>query len=320
MQVLAAYVSDPGLRAESFEQVRGMVQSQLAQLGSLPMAVFQLNLQALLRNGDKRWSLPTMDDVKSAKPEDLKAILLPALARGAIEIEVVGDVTVKEAVEAVASTFGALPPRSTPPKKAVAGDLKFPAAAAVVLPHKGKAEQGIAAAAWPLTDVFAAGKQAAAQRLLAGVMQDRLKEILRERAGASYSVLIQTDHSAVFPGYGSFLAFADIPPAKAPLFYEGLAKILADLKKEPPTADEVDRARNPAVANFKQSQQTNVYWLGVLGQVRREPRSADVVRTTLGNLQEVSAAEIQKAANSLLVEDKMWKLLVQPAAAAEGQR
>jgi zinc protease len=315
LQVLAAYVSDPALRSEAFEQVRSGIQPQLAQVAANPLALFQVSSGGLLHAGDPRWAFPAAADVQAAKGEEFKRLLAPALARGAIEITVVGDITVEQATAAVAATFGALPKRTAPIIKAMASDVRFPAPTntPVVLVHKGTAEQGIAAAAWPTTDAFADLRANAARQLLASIVQDRLKDQLRELAGTSYTVQMQGQSSQVFPGFGVLFAFADIPPAKSALFFDGLKKIVSDLRSSPPTADELERARNPALANLKQAQQSNQYWLGTLGQMQSEPRVAELVRQSATNLQGVTAADVQRAATTWLVDGKAWKLLVQAA-------
>jgi zinc protease len=313
LQLMAAYVTDTGWRPEAFEQLRGTLLPQLAQINSTPLTLFQVNLARLIHNGDPRWAFPTLPYVQAARSEDLKTLIAPSLATGAIEISVVGDVAVDQAVAAVASTFGALPARKTSVVKAKPHEVSFPAGVItpVVLLHQGGADQGIAASGWPTTDVFTNTTRNAARTLLADLMQQRLFEELRQRDGTSYTPQLQSQSSAVFPGYGSLLGFADIPPAKADLFFESLAKIAASLRSTPVTADELDRVRNPEIAKLTQAKQTNEYWLGVLGAVQSEPRFADLARRSLANLQAVTAADIQAEANTWLIDGKQWKLIVQ---------
>lgn len=313
LQLLAAYVTDPGWRAESFEQLRSSMLPQLAQIAATPMAVFQVNLGGLLHDEDARWTFPTTAEVRGARAGELKTILAPALANGPLEVTLVGDLTVDQGISAVAATFGALPARTGVKLKGRAGDADFPARNALpfILAHQGGADQGVAAMAWPTTDSFADLKQNAARALLAEVMQQRLFVELRQRTGASYTTQVVAQSSTTFPGYGVILAFADLPPAKADLFYDALARIGADLRAAPVDADEFARALNPAVARLKQGQQTNDYWLATLSAVQSEPRLAELARQSLGNLQSATAADVQNAARTWLLDARQWKLLVE---------
>jgi transcriptional regulator with XRE-family HTH domain len=80
------------------------------------------------------------------------------------------------------------------------------------------------------------------------------------------------------------LAAADVPPNKSTCFYDSTAKMVRDLKSSPVEPGEVRQARNPAVAQLTQAQQSNSYWLSVLGQVSSEPRYFDITRQSLANL------------------------------------
>jgi zinc protease len=129
MQLLTAYMTKPGWRPEPYQQGLSSLTDNLPKLDSTPMSLFGAKLPELLHPGDARWAYPTLADVQSAKLEQVKAIMTPALANAPIEITMVGDVTVDQAVKSVASTFGALPARNgaaMPQPKA--GDVIFPRA------------------------------------------------------------------------------------------------------------------------------------------------------------------------------------------------
>src|ERR1043165_7503818 len=91
-----------------------------------------LNSSAILHAGDKRWALPSIAEVSAAKVDDLKALIVPALANGPLEVVVTGDVTVDGASRAVAPTFGALPERQEPGATR-GGDTAFPGGAQPVM-------------------------------------------------------------------------------------------------------------------------------------------------------------------------------------------
>jgi zinc protease len=63
LQVLAAYATDPGLRPEALERARTSVLTQLDQLDSAPGGVLQRDLARLLRSGDRRWGIPSREEV-----------------------------------------------------------------------------------------------------------------------------------------------------------------------------------------------------------------------------------------------------------------
>jgi zinc protease len=288
--------------------------AQLNEISAVPMMRFQTSLGGLLHDHDLRWAYPDAAQVAAAKLQDLQGLIAPALAQAPIEVTIVGDVSVEQAIALVAATFGALPSRADAPRPSA--QTHFPAAtpAPVVLRHAGAPDQGVAAVAWPTTDAFTGLGQSAARLLLADVMQQRLFDAVRVKAGTSYTTQATSQASTTFPGFGIVLAFADIPPGKASVFYDAVGTIVADLKAHGPTADELERARNPAIAKATQSRQTNAYWLGIVSQVQSEPRYAELARRLLPNLEAATIADVQRAAQDYLVDAREWRLLVEPDA------
>jgi len=211
------------------------------------MSLFGYKLPGFLHSGDPRWESPTLADVEKARLEDVKAVIAPVLANAPIEVTMVGDVTVEQATKAVAATFGALPPR-TPASFAQpsAGDVHFPPATAkpVVLNHRGRADQGAAAIAWPTTDVFA-DKESAARRLLVNVMQSRLMEQLRMNAGATYSPQTTAHASLTFPGYGYIGAYAELRRTRFSFSTTRCRRSRPTCGNMARRPDEFERARKP---------------------------------------------------------------------------
>jgi len=314
MQVLAAFLTSPGWRPDFFQQGLSSLSDGLAKLDINPMSLFGAKLSGFLHSGDARWETPTLDDVAKARFEDVRAVVEPALASSPIEVTIVGDISVEQATRSVAATLGALPPRQ--PSSIAApkpGDVKFPAPTAtpVVLDHRGRPDQGAAAIAWPTTDVFA-DSESAARRLLVNIMQLRLVEELRVHAGATYSPSTTAHASLTFPGYGYIGAYAEIPPDKAQLFYDTVAKVAADLREKGPTADEFERARKPELDSLERAVETNGFWSSFLAGAQADERRLNLIRQARPRLEQVTAADVQRVAQKYLTDAKAWKLVVKP--------
>jgi zinc protease len=314
MQVLAAFLTRPGWRPENFQQSLVSMKDGLAKLDINPMSLFGFKLPGFLHSGDARWEFPTLADVEKARLEDVKAVIAPALANAPIEITMVGDVTVEQATKAVAATFGALPPRtSASSPKPNSGEVHFPAPTAtpVILYHRGRADQGAAAIAWPTTDVFA-DAESAARRLLVDILQSRLIEQLRMSAGATYSPQTTAHASLTFPGYGYIGAYAELPPDKTQLFYDTVSQVAADLKEHGPTADEFERARKPEIDSLERAVETNAFWRSFLVGAQADERRLDLIREAKPRLERVTPADVQRVSQKYLRDEKAWKLVVVP--------
>ncbi len=317
LQVLTAYVADPGYRPEAFERTCKAYLSALPQLAATPDGVLERDLPSLLVSGDARWQFPTATDLTGARPDDLKALVHTPLADGALDVVVVGDVSVDQAIQLVASTFGALPPR--PLALATTADgPHFPAPdkTQTVLTHLGRADQAEALVAWPFTDFFADMQKSRAAKLLAAVLENRLIDEVRIAQGATYSPDARAEPSQTFAGYGYFLVEVEIPPEKIPGFFTTVNTIVADIREKGVSADELTRAKAPRIAGLKRAQLTNEYWLADLGGAFEDPRRLDLIRTTVDGYDKVTAADVQAAAKTWMTEDRAWRLVVRAKAPA----
>jgi zinc protease len=316
LQVIGAYVSDPGYRAEAFEHLRTALLAQLPQLDATPSGVLERESGALWTSGDPRFAFPGREDLLAAGPGDLKMIVGEALAHGRLEITIVGDVTVDQAVELTAKTLGALPKREPAPVIPPGADkVRFPGATAapIILTHTGRPDQAVAVLAWPMTDFYADMQASRAEMLAGEVLQDRLIEKVRISQGATYSPETAVDLSQTLPGYGFALSEVEMPPPLIPGFFASAQTLADDMATKGVTEDELARAKNPRMADLKRSQLTNEYWLMDLDGSQGDPRRFDLIRTTFPDYQAVTAADIQAAAKRWFKAETAWKLEVRAA-------
>jgi zinc protease len=319
LQVISAYVADPGYRPEALEHLRAAFLAQLPQLNATPAGVLERESGALWTSGDPRFAFPSRDQLLAAGPSDLKAIVGDALAHGRLEITIVGDVTVDQAVDLTAKTLGALPTReATLTIPAGADKVRFPDAtpAPIILNHTGRPDQAVAVLAWPMTDFYADMQASRAEMLAGEVLQDRLIDKVRISQGATYSPETAVDLSQTLPGYGFALSEVEMPPPLIPGFFAAAQTIADDMATKGVTDDELARAKNPRMADLKRSQLTNEYWLTDLDGSQADPRRLDLIRTTFPDYEKVAPADIQTAAKRWFKADTAWKLEVRAAEAA----
>ena len=313
MQVLTAYLTDPGVRPAPFQQIKAQYPQLVAQLSATPGGVFQLQAPGLLANGDKRQGLPTAEDVATFTNEDLKAAVTAGLSQGPIEVVVVGDVTVDEAIAQVGATLGALPARGPAPAALPGSNqLLFPAGTPepVRLTHTGPAEQALGYIAWPTTDRAGDETESRVVGMLGNVLRLRVLQVIREELAIAYSPSAGASASDFYQGYGSIFITGQTAYESLPAFYEAVEKIVADLRDNPITEDELNRARLPSIESLRRSQAGNEYWLGQLEDVARDPSRVQQTLTHIPDLEAITPADIQRAARQYLRADTAWKATV----------
>ena len=315
LQVLSAYLAEPGWRPEAFERIKRAGKTIHDQYEATDSGVLARDLSSLLHSEDPRWSFPSREAIAGAKLSTFQGLLSPHLNTDAVEVVIVGDVSVEKATDLVAQTFGALPARQEPAAPDAAGlSVKFPGPAATPIQrtHKGRGDQAIGFMAWPTNDFNSDPQGARDADVMADVFENRLLQELREKQGATYSPQVNSSHSQVWPGWGYVSANVEVAPEKLPGFFTDVRQIAADLRTTPPTADELARAKKPRLDGLAKARETNGYWLSELSHAQTDGRKLDAVRSAISGIERVSVQDVQHAAQKVLRDETLWMLEVKP--------
>ena len=316
MQVLTAYMREPGYRSEAFEQVKSGYVARLRQIANNPAAIMQMKSPEILHDGDKRWASPSAEESQAAHVGELRAMLTPAFDNGAIDVTIVGDITVEQATKAVAATFGALPARSAP--RTIVSDtnnVRLPAngppitiavPAAIIKGAKGEDVQTIVSAVWTTHGRFPDIADDARLQMMTDIMEQRLLDRLRG-LGTVYVAQVGNTSSKVFD-YGYVQALAQLLPSQTQQFNDAVREIADDLKAGKITDDDLARARNPALEELRKSRETNEYWLSVLDGAREYPVRLDLARKYEAALKAITAADVVATAGKYLTPPRMLQL------------
>jgi zinc protease len=315
MQILAAFATDAAWRPTGWNRNKAAASTIHAQLRSTPGGVSSRETGALLHGGDRRWAVPSEAEMEASDIGDLKRIVAPELASGPMEVIVVGDVSVDEAIRQTAATLGALPARGPSRVDDAGRQVRFPAPGLVRLTHEGRADQGLAMIAWPTVDFYSDQRRARALNLLGQVLQLRLIDEIREKQATTYSPGAGHIASDAFAGYGYMSAQIEAPPERLEPFLADAARIARELATVPIGADELERARKPLIENLqRQRASSNGWWLGNLAGIQERPEVAESIRLSIGQYQSIDAAELQALARQYLSDARAWKMVIVPRA------
>ena len=239
LQYLTAFLTAPGFGAGAFQQARESFLSELPQLEAQPISYLSWRLGGFLRNGDPRWVAPTIEAVRGTTLDSVRGWLGPILANAPLQVSIVGDVTVDQAIALAAATVGAIAPRPVPAVAThAAGDLVFPAPtpAPLTLTHSGSKDQSAVAVAWPMP-VWQGNPELPALRVLGALLRDRLLQAVRSDNGTSYTASAGIGGSEHVPDFGYLAATSVVKPDKVDWLLTTIRRIAADLRTTPVAAD-----------------------------------------------------------------------------------
>lgn len=313
LQVFAAYLTDAAYRPEALEVARKNFEPLYQKLEHTPEGPLQLTVLRELASGDPRFGVPPRKDLLARTLDETKAWLEPQLKKGAIEIAIVGDLDPQATIDAVAKTFGALPTREVKPPLTAERVVHYPDKPLDQhLTVVTQIQRGLLALFWATTDA----RDVHVQRrntLLAQVFADRLRVEVRDKLGDAYSPYARNNSSEVYPGYGIFMSYLEVDPAKTQTVADVVTKIADDLYANGVTEEELGRAKQPFLTALRESARTNTYWLSaVLESAQENPQHLDWSRSRYKDFGSISKAEVDALAKTYFAPGKESKVTVIP--------
>jgi zinc protease len=314
MDLLTAFLTDPGWRQEGMDQFRAVIPEIRRNSYSTPGGVMSAEVARLIRSGDERYGLPDPEQVAGVDMAAIRDFLTPALESAPIEVTIVGDVSEEALIEALAPTLGALPDRAdTWPDYAEARTVVFPEPVAepVVLLHNGPANQARANVYWPTFDDSDPARTRA-MALLNAVFDLKLTERLREREGLTYSASNAVSESDVYPDYGYLYVGADVRLETVDQTYAAINELAADLAAGSISDDEFLRARTPLLERIENAQENNGAWMAWLSQSWAHPDRLDRIRSLRSDYESVTRDDLVALAASYIAPDRSWRVTIVP--------
>ncbi|MBU1756053.1 MAG: insulinase family protein, partial [Alphaproteobacteria bacterium] len=317
LQVMAAYLTDPGYRAEGLGPWQRSLADFFARLGRTPESALSEGLGPLLSDGDPRFTRQPLEAYRALDYGRLAATIADRLESGAVELALVGDFDEEQAIAMVARTFGALP-RREPAFRAYEGENRERSFTdrreTVTLTHGGEPDQAILRMVWPT-----AGDEDWARTsrltLLSRVMRLALTDTLREELGQTYSPVVDSSPSDIYRGYGTFSLGAAVDVAQLDAAEQAVEETVRAMIAEGPSADMVERARQPILEGLDNRLKTNAGWMGLAARAQSQPEDIRRFLEAKERQLAITPAELQALAAEYLDPAKAVRVRVVPETA-----
>lgn len=294
---------------------RATYQTLYGQPGSVLGAFGTPNLYG----GDTRFrGIPPQREIEGVTLAEFQRFWTAELAKGPIHIEAVGDLDGAALVDAVAKSFGALPPRTDVPPPPVQIDVVAakPKTPITVLRHRGDPDQAVVARVYPTPGIFPDLQLTRTLGLAAAIIEQRLTEEFREQDGGTYSPSVSRGGSSHLPLYGNMIALAQLRVGRIAGFQAAIDRITADLAANGPTADQLARAKAIQIASIERARGSdNNYWLSIIDNGLDDPRELDSMRTAVSGRQAITADQVKAAAGRWLTPANSFTIEVLPQSA-----
>ncbi len=321
LQLWTALLIDPGYRPEGEVAYHQNIANFFARLRSSPGAALSNAIGGILSDNDPRFTLQPQDAYSALTYANLRKAITSRLARGALEIAVVGDIDEAATIDAVARTFGTLPPRETDFRPYLTERQRaFTAQRGLtVVRHTGEANQAIVRYVWPTRD-DSDPDEAMALALLSEVAQIEVLDTVREKLGKAYSPGASSSLSHVWTGYGTFAVAASVDLTDIADTRAALSETLRNLATTPVDADILQRARAPMLERIDNALKSNGGWMNLAERAQTEPNRLTRAKSARARLEKLTSADLQAMAKRYLNPEQAMQILVLPEGAVAPAR
>jgi zinc protease len=311
LQVMAAFIADPGYRPEGEIQYRLNINNFFAQRNATPGSTLSNAIGGILSDNDPRFTLQPVDAYRKLTFAKLKQDMADRLANGAIEIGVVGDIDEDKTIAEVAGTLGALPLREADfrsyENQRTRTFTKNPRPR--VIRHTGPADQALLRLTWPTRDDGDATESMTLE-LLERIMRIELTETLREKLGKAYSPSAASSLSRYWKNYGVFGIAASVDSHEVPATRAAILETVAELRAAPVSDDILQRARAPMIEAIDNGLKSNGGWLSLVDRAQTEPEDIYRYLKSRDRLLALTARDVQALVQRYLDPKRAVEVLV----------
>lgn len=310
-QMLQARFADPVVREDVVTMAMQGFEQMYGQMAGDVSGAMQVSGESFLAGGNKAFGLPPWQEFSTLKPDQLRSWINPAIVSGALEVSLVGDFDLQRVRKLARIYLAPLAKRGQGEVKAE--QLRFPAGETLRLSVESSIDKAMLVVAWPTADFWDI-ERTRRLYLLTEIISDRLRKVIREKLGATYSPQVYNHPSRIFPGYGVLRAQLIVAPAQVDLLSREVVQVAGDLWKSGVSAEELERAKAPMLTSLKDMVRTNGYWLNsVLVLSSRYPQQLQWPATILSGFESVTREQLTALAREYLDPGKAAMVMVVPA-------
>jgi zinc protease len=275
LQLAYLRLTAPNHDPAAFDLMRRQLETAIANQEASPAFAFNQRVNAINTMNHYTARELTLDDVKKLSADRMMAFYQQRFANAAdFTYFFVGAFKVDEIAPLVASYIGALPSTGKATSKRGTLGMKFPSSVVTETVKRGQEPSS-----QTIVTYFANTgiEELEDHRLNAAVriLQGRLREVLREQLGGTYSVGAGYNSTSPEPGYGTVSVQFGSSPENVDRLTKAVLTEVEKLRRDGPTATDVNAVKEAEKNDIQTSLRQNGYWLSSLQamhQLGRDPR------------------------------------------------
>ncbi len=321
-KLLCAAIMHPGFRSEGEVKLRRSLPTLFRKLETTPNGAFSKQSSISIFGDDSRFVPPTEEEFAAVDAAAVRDVLTPFLRNGALELTLVGDFKVDEALPVLLSTFGAMPQRnadfSPVPEDARRVDFR-PWGRREVLRYDTELDKTIVAHVIPAGDGCDERRNRRLE-LLRRIVSERLFAAIRAEMGESYAPSMMYEPRPGFENAATYTASSPGVKRNAAAVSAAMDEVFAAIGRGEISDKEFQQALPPYIEDADMSYRLPPYWVRCMSRLQSEPRRLGLLADFHVDVRNIRLEEIRQLAIEIFGDSsKVNRYYTVPADYVEGE-
>lgn len=310
LQLVMTQLLDPAFREKAYILTRERFAQMYDRMQSSVDGMLELEGERFLAGGNPHFGFPPRERLMQIDLASIRQWLAPIFADAPLEVSLVGDMDEEKAVSLVGKYLGSL--NRSEAEKQTPLAVSFPSGETLHRDVVTETDKSLVAVAWP-TDDFWDISRTRRLNILAGLLEDRLRVVIREKLGEVYSPTVYNRSSRVASGYGVLRTVMTVDPKKAGMLADKVREVAAQLESGV-QEEELHRSLEPTLTSIKDMMRTNRYWLNsVLSLSSRHPEQLGWPLTIQDDFASITTDDMRDFAGRYLQGRASAEIIFEPA-------
>lgn len=304
-QLIYHYLNDPGFRDDALDLSKIHYQQMYDSILRKPEGIMQIKGDRFLAGNDPRFGLPEPSRINQYSLRDITDWLTHYFKNSPVEVSIIGDINTDNIVSLARNYLGGLNKKEEKVKTNLhIQHISFPEGEQLDLEIESKIETGVVHVAF-LTDDFWDIAQTRRLSVLSKIFSEKLRLLIREGLGETYSPYVYNDPSLIFDHYGVLHVVVNVKPDKHEFVYQKIIELINILTSEIVSEKEMNNVLKPVINHLDVYIKTNEYWLNsVMSNSYIYPQKLEWAGTLTEDYNDITNEELFFLAKKYLQVDR----------------
>ena len=303
---------DPG----ALDLMKRRLEASLANQAQSPGAVFGERLRAINTVNHYTSKPIRLEDVGKLDAQAMWNFYAERFSNAAnFTFFFVGNFTVDDITPLLNTYIGSLPSKGAPDSKVNDVHLQFPSSVQRETVTKGQEPRAQTVITF-FSDTGLDEAQTARVRAAADIVENKLRDILREQLGGTYSVSVGYSDTSPQAGYGTTTVQFGSSPENVEKLNAAVMTEVDRLRREGPTAADLQIVKEADKNDLVQALRQNPYWLNALQSSHILGRDAKTIPRRSERTDALTVENVHEAMRKYLPADRYTVVTLMPEASA----